>query len=147
MASTDIFEKAQRRHSELSKIIEAAEAVRTEWAELQGFLTMARRLFPNDIADSAPTAVQNGTGAPTTKGRPKPYFPANPNSPPIGQATIADRAEYILRKRGKLHLTELFKEMRATGWKATGDDSKDFKNLRNTIYSKKDSFNNIGKNT
>ena len=133
MATTDVFEKARNRHRELSRIIQAAEDVRVEWTQLQEFLAMAQRLFPNDIGDGTGDAAGAPTGHQAVNGQPV--------------ITIADRAEQILRKRGRLHMKELFREMRSSGWKATENDSKDVKNLRNTVASRPKRFKNIGNNT
>jgi hypothetical protein len=133
MATTDVFEKARTRHRELSRIIQAADDVRVEWTQLQEFLAMAQKLFPNDIGDGAGDTV----GAP-------PEHPAVNGQPVV---TIADRAEQILRKRGRLHMKELFREMRAAGWKATGEDGNDVKNLRNTMSNRPKKFKNVGNNT
>ena len=133
MATADVFEKARNRHRDLSKIIQAAEDVRLEWTQLQEFLAMAQRLFPDDVGDGTGTAPSAQVGHQSVDDQ--------------LVITIADRAEQILRKRGRLHMKELFREMRAAGWKATGDDGKDLKNLRNTMYSRKKRFKNIGNNT
>jgi transketolase N-terminal domain/subunit len=44
-------------------------------------------------------------------------------------------------------MKELFREMRAAGWKATGEDGNDVKNLRNTMSNRPKKFKNVGNNT
>jgi hypothetical protein len=133
-ATADLIEKARNRHKELSKIIEAAETVRPEWKQLQEFLAMAERLFPIEIGNV-------GQSSQAKEGRPELRQGVN-GSP----GTIADRAERILRGRGTLSLKDLFSAMRAAGWEATGVERNDLNNLRNTLASKKDRFENTGMN-
>ena len=130
MAKSDVLEKARSRFKELSTIIQAADGVRAEWAKLQEFLAMAQQLFPDDVGDGTPAvpAVEHPSG----NGQPS--------------LTIADRAEQILQKRGRLHLKQLLQEMRAAGWKATENDTNDLKNLRSTMDNRKERFSNTGKN-
>ena len=99
MATADVLEQARKRHKELSKTIQAAEDVRLEWTQLQEFLAMAQRLFPDDVGDGAVSAAS----------APVEHQPVNDQS----VITNADRAEQILRKRGRLHMKDLFREMRA----------------------------------
>jgi transketolase N-terminal domain/subunit len=44
-------------------------------------------------------------------------------------------------------MKDLFREMRAAGWKATGHDGNDARNLRNTMSNRANRFKNIGNNT
>ena len=134
-ATADLIEKARTRHRELSRILEAAEAVRPEWKQLQEFLAMAERLFPKELGGGSPSA-------PAKEPQPEIHQGVNGNA-----GTIADRAERILRGRERLPLKDLFEEMRVAGWQATGIERNDLNNLRNTLASKKDRFENIGRNT
>ncbi len=95
---------------------------------------MAERLFPKELGEGSQSAPAKDTQPEMRQG-------VNGN---IG--TIADRAEQILRGRDRLPLKGLFAEMRAAGWQATGIERNDLNNLRNTLSSKKDRFENTGMN-
>ena len=128
------IERAQKRYRELTRIIQSAENVRAEWNKLREFLAMAKQLFPDEVGDSNEDAAASLD------------FHSEAH-PPYGQSvTTPDRVEQILRRRGRLHLKDLFVEMRADGWKSTGNDSNDMKNLRNSIYTRKERFKNVGNN-
>ena len=134
----DLIQTARKRYDELDRTIKAADAVRDEWQRLQSFLVMVHemeeRLFQHveqTPSNPQPTA-QNGNGH---------YAPPSKMAP-----TIPDRAEAVIRQRGALHLKDLFREMRAAGWKATGDDRNDIRNLQNSINGRKERFKNLGNN-
>jgi len=132
--TTDLIEQARNRYRELSTILDAAESVRPEWKQLQVFLAMAERLFPKELGDGSQSA-------PARDAQPEIRQGVNGNA-----GTIADRAERILRGRDRLPLKDLFAEMRAGGWQATGIERNDQNNLRNTLASRKDRFENTGRN-
>lgn len=140
----DLVEKARQRHAELSKIIKAAEDVREEWNQLNAFILMAdqmeERLSPKHEADNRQQSRPNVVAVIETAGMAVNGHSSN------GHLTIPDRAEEIIRRRGPIHLKPLFKEMRLTGWKATGDDAKDLRNLASSLSTRKERFKNMGQN-
>ena len=129
--SDDIIQQAQKRFEETSKIIAKAEEVRAEHNQLSQFLEIAKQL--------STTLPGNGR-------RPveKPAVQVPALQPP--NMSIPDRAFAILKTKGKLHLSELFLEMRRLGWKSTGDNVKDKKNLNTSLSTRPTRFHNLGKN-
>lgn len=143
--TTNLIEKAERRHRELTKIIEAAEQVREEYAQLQAFLVMAKQmtglLFPehNGSKASSGETAHSQVALPLNGG--SSHALLRPNVP-----TISNRAEQVLRRRGPLHMKELLQEMRSAGWKGKGNDFKDAKNVTNSMLNHKQMFRNRGGN-
>ncbi len=143
----DIIERARQRFSELSIIIEKAEKVRDEHAQLGSFLAMAQRvtesLSPTRTGPASEEEIEHHSSQNGSVGILFPDEDAISTAP----SSIPERAEKILRQRGPLHLSELFTEMRKQGWKATGDDTRDKRNLASSLWTRKgDRFNNLGNN-
>ena len=54
---------------------------------------------------------------------------------------------YSVLRTGTMHMADLLKKMRASGWPGTGDDKKDTKAIYVALRRQPDRFVNIGKNT
>jgi hypothetical protein len=127
----DIIQQAQKRFEETSKIIAEAEKVRAEHNQLAQFLEIAKQLSTTLPGNGHKLMEEPDVQIPATQ-------------PP--NMSIPDRAYAILKAKGKLHLTDLFTEMRRLGWKSTGDDVKDKKNLNTSLSTRPTRFHNLGKN-
>jgi hypothetical protein len=137
----DLVQKARERFAELTKIIEAAQAVGQEWSELNSFLnqveTVRKRLEPQTGKDSEPERLPE----------PRVARPARPPLQKDGVNMTADLAEFVLAVHGpKMHLEDVLKHMLEEGWVGTGDHARDLKNLYNNLWAKKERFRNVGKN-
>lgn len=145
------IEMARKRYQELSTIIEEADKVRAEHTQLESFFRMedllAQKYSPkNGVVPETNTSVNSNGHKPSIEesNTESDFMLSNPA---VTNLSIPDRAEVILKERGPLYLSELFKQMRQRGWKATGDDSKDKKNLAASLFARKKRFLNIGNNT
>ena len=134
----DLIEKSRRRLAEVSKIIDAARAVESEFNLLSAFLlqvdAVRKRLEPG-TSDSAQPHTQTTSG------------PERPQLQKDGVNQTAELADYVLRVYGpRIRLNDILDRLAEEGWKGSGNRRKDWKNLYNNLSSKKKRFRNVGKN-
>lgn len=124
----DVIETAKARYAELKTQIEAADAVRPEFQKLEEFLKTAEELKQQHSArrradkDSIVSFVLR---------------------PPAEDTS--NMAEKVLDQFGpKLPILDIISRLKEAGWRGSGDERKDYKNIYTTLSTKPKRFRNIG---
>lgn len=147
----DLIQKARERYSELTKIMEAAQAAGPEYQELGIFLKMANAVEKRFTPETHPgAAVDESTGAKPSALASRVQKISPFPRPPLqrdGVNMTSNLADWVLQVHGpRLHLNMILDRMIEEGWKGSGDRRKDWKNLFNNLNGKKKRFRNVGKN-
>ena len=134
----DLLEKARQRHAELKATIDAADAVRPEYERLSAFLRQAEELerqFQTPLTDAGRTVVES-----IVRQRVKVFG--------VEGEHTSDMVEKILKTHGpKLHIKRIQDLLYGSGWKGSGDQNKDYKNIFENLNSKRKRFRNLGRAT
>lgn len=124
----DVLEKARERHAELKAQIEAADAARPELERLEKFLKTAEELQREYLT-----------------GRRAVSYPPVRASVQLPSAMTSNMIERILDEFGpQLQIKEIIIRLRRAGWRGSGDERRDYKNIFTILTTKPRRFRNIG---
>jgi hypothetical protein len=124
----DVLEKARERHAELKAQIEAADAVRPELERLERFLKTAEELRREYLT-----------------GRRSVTFPPVHVTLQLPSAVTSNMIERILDEFGpQLQIKEIIIHLKRAGWRGSGDERRDYKNIFTNLTTKPHRFRNIG---
>lgn len=126
----DVIETAKARHAELKAQLDAADVVRPEFQKLEAFLRTADEIKKQHLAGRR--AAKDNVIAYVLQQRP----PAEDTS---------NMAEKILDKFGPtLPILDIISRLKEAGWRGSGDERKDYKNIYTTLSTKPKRFRNVG---
>jgi|SRR5580692_11053376 hypothetical protein len=128
----DVIETAKARHAELKAQLEAADMVRPEFQRLEEFLKTAEELKKQHLARRR--ADKDNVVA---------YVLQRPPA-----EDTSNMAEKVLDQFGPtLPILDIISRLKEAGWRGSGDERKDYKNIYTTLSTKPKRFRNIGSAT
>jgi hypothetical protein len=125
----DVIETAKARYAELKAQIEAADAIRPDFERLREFLKTADEIKQQHL---------------TRRRAAKDSIVSYVLQRPPAEDT-SNMAEKVLDEFGPtLPILDIISRLREAGWRGSGDERKDYKNIYTTLSTKPKRFRNVG---